>query len=490
MALYTNTNPDSPIISVEFSPTSEGNITFLRTVASNNDKITEWLTANGQSIISETLVEGQRILVTRGPKSQQEIMQLLNSNGENFKITGADHAFQPWKWRGNVTMAGHILQYISSGMRPGGVSAATKIFAGSNILANLTNIIFGAEESPDTNRLHYFKEKFNEQIHAELPGINILPVTDKRAALHAQPQKPKSLGQKATDFMRHYSVRFGEIGLRFFGAFALAFPVANWKSAAQALGKGALKEAYNLGKNENSAHFVAGSAYFLGKVVALFSKAPDPYADASKHNAFETFRTEYSFKLGGLIEGIAPFFLIKDYFTNPKMQITLPNNKFLPESIAGKPFRGAKTTDFIGGTAGILFAIGQTIRFFAPFGTRKVDMNEIYAHITDTLALAPKDKLPQLLAQSAAAMQTHFKEQKLEFGQVYTQLANDLYRYHGIALPDQNTPAPALQENETTPVKTFAERAPRASAKTIIPPASHREKLALNPTLATANGLM
>jgi hypothetical protein len=91
--------------------------------------------------------------------------------------------------------------------------------------------------------------------------------------------------------------------------------------------------------------------------------------------------------------------------------------------------------DFIGGLGGIIFAIGYTIRFFAPLGTREVNMDEVNAHATDALSKVPQDKLPQAMADSAAFLADHFKDKGLKFGTAYTKLADDLYRYHNIAMP-------------------------------------------------------
>jgi hypothetical protein len=96
---------------------------------------------------------------------------------------------------------------------------------------------------------------------------------------------------------------------------------------------------------------------------------------------------------------------------------------------------GRQRRDYAGGAGGVLLASSLTSRIFAPFGVRDVDMKELEAHLTDALALVPPQKLPQIIAETAAGVKEHFKEKAPNYGEIYDTLVNGLYRYHRIAVP-------------------------------------------------------
>lgn len=223
--------------------------------------------------------------------------------------------------------------------------------------------------------------------------------------------------------MKRNSVTVGEIGLRYFGAIALAFPVSRWKAAARTMGAEGLKAGIKEGFNPDSFSGYTGAAYLAGKSIALFSKVPDPYDNTHKHSTIDTIREKYLFKLSSATEAVAAGLLAYNGLTQKKILS-----------------KGKLVRDWPGGIGGMLFMSGLVIRMFAPFGTKELNMRELNAHITDSIAQVPIDKIPQATADTAAFLTEHFKDKKfrnqnVEFGKTYTELAADLYRYHNIALP-------------------------------------------------------
>jgi len=160
-----------------------------------------------------------------------------------------------------------------------------------------------------------------------------------------------------------------------------------------------------------------------GKTTALPSKAPDPY-NPKPHTWLDTLREKFTFRTGGLIETVAFGMVGADAFMNKKISFKK----------GGKQYR-----DYISGIGGTLFTIRYLIRYWAPFGIKEMNMDEMYAHVTDSLAKMPPGKLPQLMAETAADLTDHFKDKHLEYGKVFTQLMNELYRYHHIALDNLGT---------------------------------------------------
>src|SRR5581483_12010069 len=68
----------------------------------------------------------------------------------------------------------------------------------------------------------------------------------------------------------------------------------------------------------------------------------------------------------------------------------------------------------------------------------------------DGLAQMPKEKMPQLAANTAAMVTEHFKDQHLNYGEVYTRIINDMYRFHDIALQAE---ADAQKPEAASPLK-------------------------------------
>ncbi len=543
MAIYKNTNQNSAITSVEFTPVPKGNSTFLHLKAGADVQgVKQWLADIGQQITAETPIGNESVLVTRGDKTQADIIKSLKEHDGNLKLPPeAKKGVNLWKARGILSMIGHPMQLISGAMAKGGMDTATIGFASLNLMANLTNIAFGAEKKTDPHHLHFIKEKVNTLLTPYVPEGTKLPDPNTLAPTRTEPEKPKTTWQKFHGFMKGHSVMLGEIGLRYIGGLSLIFSivklkkvdgktkqsVAHWAEGAGKLANGEFKAAWNAVKNPDTFTRIAGTGWIMGKNIAFLSKVPDPYdpdkpKPGSTKDKINKFREKHTFKISTFTEALGASTMAYDRFFRRTITIPekitqkevktvlgdvvkiphkssrlwnfvpehLPNWKIIPEKLPsfnflpkgffkkwaaneqpligehipnmklrGMKLRGVPIPDFIGGIGASLFALAFVMRFKAPFGVRQVNMDEVDAHVADALAKVPADKLPQAVAETSAYLVTHFKDKKLEFGKVYTQLADDLYHYHNIALPDSvgiSDRSSQIADVASEPGKTFA----------------------------------
>jgi len=437
--MYKNKNPASPLLAVEFTPVADGNFTyFYASTRENKQPLKDWLTGHGQEIVAETLVDGKTVLVTHGDKTKEEMTKALEERGDKLELVKHKKKFNAWAWRGNMSNVGQVLQVMSAAMKPKGIDSATMTFGLSNLAANMTNLVFGGEEREDINGERTLKGKINKGLGSYLAGDDPLPEDDDRLGLRKEAKEAPSAGDKAYGFMKQNSVKIGEIGLRYFGAFNMLAPVfkgkQEWQKVFTALGEGKMGAAWKSFRNPDKANFWVGVLYLFGKTLALTSKIPDPY-DPTPKTALDEFREKYAFKLSSIIEGVGAATIASSRLK--------PGTKVNPGKVLDKiGFNfGNKQwdRDYLGGIGGLLFMGGFAIRLAAPFGTRKLDMDEIYAHATDTLAKTPPEKLPQLLADTAATMKEHLKDQPIEYGEIFNKMMTDMYRYHHIALNNLGT---------------------------------------------------
>ncbi len=431
MAVFENAKQESPIKSVEFSPVSDGNFSFFYIDSPiSKEGVKKWLTSAevGQEVVAETQVGSCPVLVTHGDKPKDELLQLLEKRGEQMQPYQRKKPFSEQAWQTGASMAfvGQLMQLTSSFLRPDRKPDwSLRLFAVPNLLATTWIYFYGAQRSDDQNRLTYLKKHFNEELGTHAPGgqQSLPDIHDNRLDLHGQQKEPETVKQKLDGFLRQYSVRIGEIGLRYFGVIALAFPMNKWGAGLKKGAAGEFKEAYQISRNENSWTHYAGLGSIAGKTIAITSKAEDPY-NPKPSGWLSRMREKYTFNTGGALETVAFGALAMDGFRKKKISFT-----------KGGPVH----RDYISAIGGALFTIRYVIRFWAPFGVRDMNMPELYAHVTDSLAQMPPDKLPQLVADTAADLTTHFKDKHLKYGEVFTQLLNDLYRYHHIALDNLGT---------------------------------------------------
>ncbi len=419
MAVYKNLTQNSPLSAVEFTPVSDGNFSFFYVDSPlKKDGVKHWLASPemGQEIIAETQVDGHPVIITHGDKPQAELQKILEARGNKLELQLPKKSMDLWKAIALLAVPGQTLQLTSSLMRKR-KDWALFSFAASNLLGHVIGWVYGSQKSPDDHRLHYLKEQFNTKLDGHLPAGATLPSAEEDlSVLRDEPKAPLSSGQKANAWLQKNSVTVGEILLRYFGAFSLAFPVDRWKSG---LGKfrsegmgAALKEA----GNRQSLVKWAGLGSLTGKTIALASKVPDPY-DPKPHTWLDTVREKITFRAGGWVEAASWGTMAFNAFTAKNRQ----------------------TADYLSGIGSTLFTIRYIVRNWAKYGEKKVDMDELYAHVSDGLAKTSPDQLPQLMADTAASLKEHFKDKPIEFGKIYTQMMTDLYRYHHIAFDNLGT---------------------------------------------------
>lgn len=425
MAVYKIKNADSLLSAVECIPVSDGNFAFFtaRNPATPEFKatLTSFLTGPGmeQHIVGEATVDGRPVFITRCHKTQKELVELLQAKGEKAELVTHEKSLDTWKFISMLAIPGQMLQLSSSLMRKSNkVDWGLFVFAASNLVGHAITWNYGAQKSEDVNRLHAIKAEVNESLAPHAPAGTALPeIHDvrKESRLDAH-----TISERANDYLKGHSVYIGELACRYLGAFALAFPVNQWKKAA---GASSVSEAYKLAANPHPLAHAAGIASMAGKTTSMFAKTEDPYNPEPK-SSLDTFREKVAFRAGGWIEAGAFTALTYEALTNPQRRIT---------------FQGKEYRDYVGAAGSALFTVRYILRNWAKFGEKKVDMDELYAHTTDSLARMPKEKLPELLAATAGEITTHFKDKNLNYGEVYTRLRTDLYRYHHIAFDNHGT---------------------------------------------------
>ncbi|MBV8939106.1 MAG: hypothetical protein JO089_04630 [Alphaproteobacteria bacterium] len=435
MSTYRNLTANAAFSAVEFAPAPDGNLTFYHVDPAKEKEARAWVASIGQELLAETKLEGHLVLVTHGERSQDELVSLMEQHGDKLELQEKKKGFNMWAGRGALSMVGQLLQLTSGFLVKGPPDGATITFALSNITANISNMVFGAEKTPDVHRLRFLKSTVNDNLLAHIEEDELPSVDDRRAPLRSEPAPPQSFGERSWDLMQRNSVRIGEIGLRYFGSLAMAFPISRWKPGLKALAEKGVSEGYLAARNPDKFTRYAGLAYVAGKTLGFASKVPDPYdPDPNHHTKIDEIREKYVFRTSTLIEAAAATMIAGDRFLNRK--IKFPDKAMVPGGL-----RGRETKDFLGGVGGLLFVGAFAMRFFAPFGVKKVDMAELEAHITDALAKTPPEKIPQLMADNAAMLKEHFKDQPIEFGELFTTMMTDLYRYHRKGLADFSLPA-------------------------------------------------
>lgn len=449
MAVYRNAKTESPITSVEFSPVSDGNFTFVSVDSPISVKgVKEWLASKDveQQVIAETTVAGHPVLVTHGDTTPKELLSKLAERGDDMKPWQRKKAFSEKVWQTGASMAivGQAMQLTSSFLRPNRQADWNlRMLAVPNLIASAWIFAYGAQRAKDPHRLHYLKTHFNEELSTHAPGgMQAMPdVNDVRLKLHEeQENRPKGLKERVNGFLERNSVTWGEIGLRYLGATSLAFSFNKLKPGVKALAQGEFKEAYNIAKNPKQVTHYAGLLSLAGKTVAITSTAEDPY-NPKPPSELDKIREKYTFRTGGWMETFAFGALAVDGFKNKKISFQPAFKEVVKDGEkAFERIKGVKIhRDYISAIGGALFTIRYAMRHWAPFGVRDMNMPELYAHVTDGLAQMPAEKLPQLLADTAADITDHFKDKHLKYGEVFTQLLTDLYRYHHIALDNLGT---------------------------------------------------
>lgn len=458
---YENRRQGAAIAGAELPPETEGNAFFFHlNPQADKEAVKAWLAGEaGQEIVSDTQMGDHALIVTRSTKTRDEFLGAAKNHGEDFQIPVVKKKFNPWAWRGYTSILGQSLQLTSSFMTKSGTTAdrvAIGGFAVSNLIANITNITVGSQKKSDPHQLRMLKEEFNKKLAAYLPQGETLPgVEEKHAELRHEPKKTGK--EKAKDVVRQYSVSGGEIGLRIFGATSLAFPVTKLIARGKSLITGSAQGRNDSLKNPNPVTYKAGLITLLGKFTSLCSKEPDPY-NPKPPTFLDKIREKITFRASSIIEAIGAYMMMMDRFKNQKIEIN------------GRPIR-----DYPGGIGNAVFIGGYAVRLFAPYGSLEVNMKELTAHLSDSLAKVPREKLPELVAQTAIDLKHHFKEKAPDLSKLYLDLAADLKNHHNIELPA--TMAPAAPKEET-PGRQFASEDLKKSQKPVPPVLAYQDRVA------------
>lgn len=385
-----------------------------------------------QELVATTSVSGKPILVMRGQPSPFMVLDVLRIHGEQLDPVSSKKGMDPWKVRSLLGFSGQSLQLISSFLRPTKrLDTSIFVFAATNLAANTINMIYDhGQLVDDPHQLHFLKQRINRELAPHLrAGEAPIAIEEKRAPLR-ESDEPRAPLDTAKVFLKRHSVAVGELGLRYLGAIGLAFPARWWKE---------IPKAGLWAKRDPSTYRVySGLSSVLGKTVALSAQIPDPY-NPKPETWIDHIRERWSFLAGGLIEVTSFSALAYSCFFK-----TSHNNYNQGIEVFGRRY-----PDILGGVGATLFVLGYIVRSWAKFGERKVDMNELYAHASDTLAATPPEKLPELLANTSASLSEHFDHSDdLSFSIIYSNLLSDLTRYHAAVI----RPARATKTTEPPPL--------------------------------------
>ncbi len=437
MARYITQNGSGKIQSVEFS-TIDGKTYAFFTLAPNQraDALQETLTSKplNQDILSVTPSPQGALVVTRGGLGPDAMLSALAQQGELLAPPPIEKKpFNPWAWRGYTSIVGQSLQ-IASSMKGNGTAAdrmAIFGFAALNLTANFINILFGAQKKSDPHQLRLLKQQANEQLSSftdveNLPNPDFIVATENGKA---------TTDRGASALLQKHSVSFGEIGLRTLGAFSLSFPITKWRSALHVLREsGSVRTAFKEMRNPNPVTFGAGLITLLGKFISLSASEPDPY-NTTPPSLLDRFRQNVAFRLSSVIEGGAAVWMTHDRFTNQKI------------SIGGK-----EMPDYLGGAGNAVFVGGYGVRLTAPYGSREVNMPELYAHIGLGLSKLSAEDLPQATVRMATQLHQHFNKPELPVSEIYAALVNELHTKHHRSV--EPAPQIAVTKDNVPQVKT------------------------------------
>ena len=422
MAQFVKHTGSGIVNAVEFSPIAGQPHAFFTLAPGASTQSLEALLKNppiNHHVLSVTPNTDSTLLVTRGPASPQDILAMLNAHGEALAPpTPIKKSFNPWAWRGITSIVGQSLQIASSVKGNGSAADRNAVFgfAALNLTANFINILFGAQKKSDPHQLRALKEQANEQLEpyvatGSLPDPNFIVST----------RNGKATTEHGTGaFLQKHSVSFGEIGLRTLGSISLSFPVARWKSAFSILREtGSISNAFKTMRNPNPVTFGAGLVMILGKLTSMAATEPDPY-NPEPPTMLDRFRQKIAFRLSSVIDGGASAWMAHDRINTQKIKLG-----------------GKEMPDYFGAAGNAVFFGGYGIRLAAPYGTREVNMPELYAHVAEGLAKTSATDLPALTAQMAAQLKQHFHDKPVSVGEIYSALAHELSSKHHIAISSQ-----------------------------------------------------
>lgn len=284
-------------------------------------------------------------------------------------------------------------------------------FAGVNLVANAINAIFGGQKKEDPHQLRYLKQKINDEL-SPLTNAAALPSIDAKLD-HSSGRKPGE--SQAHYFLQKYSVTISEFILRTTGSLSLIVPITNWGKAAQNLRNGlSLTETFKLVKNKNAVTVAAGLFSLSGKGFILAASEPDPFSPEPM-TFWRGLREKVMFRMSSVVEVICSCMLAHNRFNKKK---TDANGELILDA-NGLPQRDPDYFN-VAGNASIV--TGYIPRWIAPYGTREVNMNELYAHAAKALSALPPEKATPMLEQISGELADHFKAKKLDAAMIKKQI--------------------------------------------------------------------
>jgi hypothetical protein len=484
MTLYFNNNPSSQLYCAEVTDKGDHAYGLLYTRDGNDAaRIISSLQANHPDIhvISNTkqaLTEDHVIALRTNDATGQSLIDAINEQGESLTLPPPEKAkFNPWKYRGITSLVGQSFQIASAftnnsagavnpaNDRAAAVSIGT--FGILNFTASLFNLTFGGQHNKDSHQLMFLKEQFNHAItpHVEDPS-KLPPVHGYVLQKRADEMPDPTLGQRLYNTAQKYSVSVGEITLRSLGTLALITPPTRVVEAVKECygGTMSLPAALRHCIQPDERTLIGGLGTLSGKIVSLLAKEKDLYTIENK-SWMQTFREDFAFRLSSLLEGSSSVYMMSD-----RMNWLGATDK-RSIKIDAIDYEG---DDFLGGLGNAVFISGYAIRLAAPFGSLEVPMDELYAHISDGLALLPKEKIPEMLAQTVTDLHQHFDKKAISTSEMYANIADDLKRHYDIDILE-------LQAKNT--IKPFS--TPTTSPNSEVKHVQHDTRL-LVPTLEHA----
>lgn len=407
MGVYVNANTHAAIRCMEIEPTAQGNQTvlYLRDDSVRADICKKIEKAPiGQTVLSQTSVDGNPVLITRGTNNVQQLLSSLASEG-TWQMRTEHQKVDPWKIRAGLGLLGQALVMRGSFKRAGplgkpALNTEQLFFALSNITANFINIGYGASRGSDDNQLRHLKQEVNNDLSDRLDLDKQISASDDRTALRENP-RPKNYVGQFHDFMRARSSQIS-IGLRYFGAFNLAKTGIVEESRS-------VGNLFNTSKVTDSTRYAAGLSLIGGKTIALSGKTDDPF-DSKPKTGLDKLREKF-FVGGGMMEAAA----------------------FAALAVTNIQKEGVADKYFAAGNA--VFVLAYLARSQAKLGTRDLDMNELYAHVADSVAKLPEDEQAQTVADITGMLKTHFGlSRDISFTEIYEGITNDLHKNHGISV--------------------------------------------------------
>lgn len=408
--------------------------------------------------ISTTVVDGQPVIVARIQSSPEAIMQnWTQKTGQVFTAPRAEKETKKYdlmKMRGTIGNIGQIFMIISGFRDPGkqgtfnfreNPDAAAKVSSAViSVFGNGINSYYGVQRNTDDTRLKYAKGLVNTNLGM---GNNALTgnLPSKYTRITEQKDKPS--------WMEQNSIKVSN-GVKFFGKLALTF--ASDKN---------LK--------------LSGQLSLLAKIVTLTGKDEDPY----KLEADQSFMTKIrrqSNAISGILEWVANISLFAgSIFKIPK---DAKSSRFTLYNFDDAVPRAKKDIQWWQMLGASSFFVSLTAKAMAPFTQKKLDVEELYTHSTIAMVEAvPNGKHSEELTRLAAQLLETRELPELKkqgFATIFTDIANRLEQYHGIAI---NTPENS--KGEKAPVEVIADTPQQAKMREAETPAA-QEKASLASTIA------